>query len=126
MFKEIVISTIIVISIICLDFVTQNYTKESIEQTSEMLTDLKDKLNKGENNISDNLNKIIISWDERRNKLAYYIEHDELEKVDTNLTNLKSYIEVSDFYMAISSIDETEYILDHIKQKNSFSLENVF
>ena len=65
-------------------------------------------------------------WKERKDKLAYFIEHDELEKVDTNLTNLKSYLEVGDTDMAINSIDETEYLLEHIKRKNEFSLVNVF
>ena len=126
MFKEIIISIIIIVSIVALDFVTQNYTNESVSKTSAMLTDLKGKINKGEDNLNNNLEQIAASWEIRRKKLAYFIEHDELEKVDTNLKNLKSYIDVSDFDMAIYSIDEAEYILDHIKQKNSFSLVNVF
>ena len=126
MFKEMIISIIIVVSIVCLDFVTQNYTNESISETSVMLTDLKEKINKGEDNKSNKIDEIITAWNYRKSKLAYFIEHDELEKVDTNLTNLKSYIELSDFDMAIYSIDETEYILEHIKQNNSFSLVNVF
>lgn len=126
MFKEIIISIIIIISIFSLDFVTQNYTNESVSQTSEMLTDLKEKINKGEDNLNNNLKEITVSWKDKRKKLAYFIEHDELEKVDVNLTNIRSYIEVSDFDMAIYSIDEAEYILEHIKQKNTFSLVNVF
>lgn len=126
MFKEIIISIIIIVSIVVLDFVTQNYTNESVSQTSAMLTDLKGKINKGEDNLNNNVDQIAASWETRRKKLAYFIEHDELEKVDTNLKNLKSYIDVSDFDMAIYSIDEAEYILEHIKQKNSFSLVNVF
>ena len=58
--------------------------------------------------------------------MAYFIEHNELEKVETNLTNIKSYIEEDELDMAISSIDEAEFILKHIKEKNSFNLENIF
>ena len=58
--------------------------------------------------------------------MAYFIEHDELEKVETNLTNIKTYIEVEDLNMAITSIDEADFILEHIKEKNAFNLENIF
>lgn len=126
MFKGIIISIIIIISIVSLDFVTQNYTNETVSQTSSMLTDLKDKINKGEDNLNNNLEEITVRWEDKRKKLAYFIEHNELEKVNVNLQNIKSYIDVSDLNMAIYSIDETQYILEHIKQKNSFSLVNIF
>ena len=42
MFKEIMISIIIIVSIISLDIVTQNYTKQSIQETSGKLISLKD------------------------------------------------------------------------------------
>ncbi len=126
MFKEVVISIIIIISIISLDLITQNYAKESIDQTSTMLSDLKEKIKEEEDQINSSLEKVTSQWDSKRTKLAYFIEHDELEKVDTNLTNVNSYIEVGDLDMAINSIDEAKYILQHIKQKNTFALENIF
>lgn len=126
MLKEVIISIIIVISIVGLDFITQNYTKETVTQASRMLSDLKEKIKNDEDNISNNIEEIYQKWEERRKKLAYFIEHDELEKVETNLTNIKTFIEVEDLNMAINSIDEAEFILEHIKEKNAFNLENIF
>ena len=126
MFKEVVISIVIVISIILLDFVTQNYTKETVAHTSEMLSNLEEKIKINEENISNNIEEIYKKWEKRRQKLAYFIEHDELEKVETNLTNIRSFVEEEEFDMAISSIDEAKFILEHIKEKNAFNLENIF
>ena len=126
MLKEIIISIMIIVIIFSLDFLTTSYTDESIKQTTIMLDSLKEKIKNGEDSTNKNIEELIDSWWNKRKKLSYFIEHDELEKVDTNLTNLKSYIEVSDYDMAINSIDEAKYILEHIKQKNSFSLANVF
>lgn len=126
MFKEMVISIVIVISIVALDFVTQNYTEKSVQETTKMLSELKENIKNSGNNAGNSSENIMSRWKERKNKLAYFIEHDELEKVDTNLTNLKSYFEVGDTDMAINSIDEAEYLLEHIKRKNEFSLVNVF
>ena len=126
MLKEIIISIMIIVIIFSLDFLTRSYTDESIKQTTIMLDSLKQKIKNDEDSTNKNIEELIDSWWNKRKKLSYFIEHDELEKVDTNLTNLKSYIEVSDYDMAINSIDEAKYILEHIKQKNSFSLANVF
>ena len=126
MLKEIIISIIIVISIISLDFVTQNYTKETVTQTSVKLSKLKEQLKNNTEDIDNDLDNIFRYWEKRRKELAYFIEHDELEKVETNLTNIRSYVEEDEINMAISSIDEGEFILEHIKEKNAFELENIF
>ena len=126
MLKEIVISIIIVISIVSLDFLTQNYTEETVTNTSEQLTELKTKIKNDEEGVLKKLEEVEKSWKQRRGKLAYFIEHDELEKVETNFTNIKSYIEEDEREMVISSIDEADYILQHIKRKNTFELENIF
>ena len=126
MFKEAMISIIIVISIILLDFVTQNYTKETVNTTSTMLSDLKEQIKRKEQGLSNGIENIYKNWEERREKLAYFIEHDELEKVETNLTNIKSFIEEDEVDMAISNIEEAKFILEHIKEKNAFNLENIF
>lgn len=126
MLKEIIISIIIVLSIIGLDILTQNYTKETVKNTSEKLSNLKEKINNNEENILKDIEKIYANWEERREKLAYFIEHDELEKVEKNLTNIKSFIEEDELIMAISGVDEAKYILEHIKEKNALELENIF
>lgn len=126
MFKEIMISIIIIILIFSLDIITQTYTKESILETSSELASLKEEIKRQNNNLNDNIDDVSKNWEKRRAKLSYFIEHDELEKVETNLTNIKSFIEEAEFDMAISSIDEAEYILEHIKEKNAFNLENIF
>lgn len=126
MFKEVMISIIIIVLIFSLDIITQTYTMASVAETSSELDNLKGKIENQNNNLDINIDKISSNWEKRRQKLSYFIEHDELEKVETNLTNIKSYIESAEFNMAISSIDEAKFILEHIKEKNAFNLENIF
>ena len=63
---------------------------------------------------------------EQHDKLAYYIEHDELEKVDTAIINMKSYIETKEYSSAVANLDEGKFILEHIEDKNAFNLVNIF
>ena len=65
-------------------------------------------------------------WENRHDKLAYYIEHDELEKVETNLVALNGFIESSKYSDAISELDKSVFVLKHIEDKYAFNLENVF
>ena len=44
MFKEVIISIVIIVFIISLDIITQNYTRESVIQTSLELANLKDEI----------------------------------------------------------------------------------
>lgn len=128
MTKEIIICIIIVVLIFIGDVVTQNYTNDSIIEACEKLNILREELIKEEN--SENLEQSIIeihnNWNNRHKKLAYYIEHDELEKVETDLTTLKGYIEIKEFEDAVVELDKTVYLLEHIKHKNIFNLENIF
>lgn len=126
MIKEVIISIIIIISIISLDILTQNYTKESTKETRTKLSELKKEIKSGSNTVNQSVDMIFQTWEKRRSRLAYFIEHDELEKVETNLTNMRSSIEELDFVIAIQSIDEAKFILEHIEEKNAFNLENIF
>ena len=75
---------------------------------------------------SDNTRKIKESWNVVYNNLAYYIEHEELEKFSRNLENIKSYAQLEQYDDAIKEINEGKYILNHIEDKYSFNLQNIF
>lgn len=129
MLKEIVICVIIVTLIFGGNIITQNYTNNSVDKTSEELDRLREEIIKEDANseiANQKINEISSNWNRKHKKLAYYIEHDELEKVETNLSALKGYIEVNEFEEAVAELDRTIYILQHIKNKNIFNLENIF
>ena len=65
-------------------------------------------------------------WNEYQEKLAYYIEHDELEKVTTELTKLKADVETENYEFAIENLDNCIFILEHIKDKSALKIVNIF
>ena len=76
--------------------------------------------------IESKVKEVRDDWENRHDKLAYYIEHDELEKVETNLVALNGFIESSKYSDAISELDKSVFVLKHIEDKYAFNLENVF
>ena len=129
MYKELVISIIIIILIISLDVWTQNYTKNTVNETIESLSELEEDMK--DNNLSNDeivnkTNATYNKWMEYHDKLAFYIEHNELEKVETNFIAGKSFIESKQYDLATSELEKTIFILDHITDKYSFNFTNIF
>ena len=127
MYKEIIICIFIIILIIGLDIVTQNYTKKSTIEITECLSELKSEIeNENLENAKLKIEELDKKWDNKHDKLAYYIEHDELEKVETNFTACKSLAKTEEYEQAISELEKTVYVLEHITDKYSFDLVNIF
>ena len=129
--KEIIVCIFIIVLITVGNVVTQNYTVESVESLADQLSDLKSDIFKEEENIErdsikDKIKQIEDNWESRYDKLAYYIEHDELEKVETNLTSLRSFIEATEKSEAVSELDKSVFVLKHIEDKYAFNLQNIF
>ena len=127
MFRETVICIVIIISIVCLDLFTQNFTKQSVELIVKELSSIKEEIVLGDREITkEKIDELDKNWKDKHDKLAYYIEHDELEKVDTAIVNMKSYFETEDISSASAELEEGKFILEHIEDKNSFNLQNIF
>ena len=134
MVKEFFICTIILILIFIGNGITQGYSRSSIENINEKLANLREEMNKEEMNKEEMNHEEIVKkeeeidkeWEEMFSRLAYYIEHEELEKVSKNLENTKTYIKLKEYNNAIKEINEGIYILNHIEDKYSFNLQNIF
>ena len=125
--KELVICVILVILIIIGDIVTQNYTKNTVNYITGELENLKQSLFEKDDDKADReISKIDNKWKEVHDKLAYYIEHDELEKVESNFTACKSLAKTGEYEQSISELEKTVYVLEHITDKYSFNWVNIF
>lgn len=127
MLKETIISIVIIIMIFTLDMFTQGYTRKTSQEITGKMTELKTNLLKLNNEkIDKTVQEIDEIWAKKHDRLAYYIEHDELEKVDTAIIEVKSYIETEDYSSAVAELDKGKFVLEHIEEKYSFNIQNVF
>ncbi len=129
MLKETIICIVIIIAIIFGDRTTGNYTTEAVLELSNGLTDLREEItqnNTEKQAIQEQMEAIYQNWQQKHDKLAYYIEHDELEKVETEFVAIKSYLETEEYEEATSELDKSVFVLKHIEDKYDFNLQNVF
>lgn len=127
MYKEFIIIIVVISLIIGLDIITNNYTKQSLEIMTNELNTLREYiLNESKEEAESQMKKVMEKWEERYKTLAFYIEHDELEKVETELTGLSADISVEEYKHCIAELDTTIFILEHIQEKEEFHLRSIF
>ena len=132
LYKEIIFSIVIVVVVVVGNVVTQNYTHKSVKNTTTELEELKQELLSESNedidwdNAKEKFSVLQTEWRNSFEKLAYYIEHDELEKADTNLIGLKSYIDTQEEADAVSELEKSVFVLKHIEDKTRMNLKNIF
>ena len=127
MVKEIIICIVIVVVIVFGNVITQNYTKQSVMDLSEELSNLREKIiNQDTEKLKQEMEKVDDKWKEKHEKLAYYIEHNELEKIETEITTIKSNIETVQYEHSVESIDKSMFLLIHVEDRYAFNLENIF
>ncbi|MEI3401109.1 MAG: DUF4363 family protein [Clostridia bacterium] len=81
--KETIICVIIVVLIVSLDIFTQGYTQRATSEIKQIFKELKEEMLIENKEQIDNKVKILDEkWGQKHDALAYYIEHDEIEKVD--------------------------------------------
>lgn len=125
--NESFICIVVIILIAILEMVTGNYTKDSVEYLKSDLYQIKQEIEtEDKKKISEKVINAKENWKDRANKMAYYVEHDELEKVNVYLVGVESNTENEEYNDAKSELEKCIYILEHIEEKYKFNLKNIF
>ncbi len=126
MIKELIISVIIVFGIVVGDILLGNFIDEKLDHTMGLLDEVRTLIeDKNYEESGKKIDGVESYWNESEEFLSYYIEHDELEKVKTELTSLKTYVQIEDDE-SLEKVNKMSYIIEHIKEKDKLNLKNVF
>lgn len=127
MYKEIIIIIVVIALVVGLDILSNNYLKEAVGELSKELNELKIPiLEEKKSDAQNQMQKIKKMWKEKYKVLAFYIEHDELEKVETELVRLASDIEMEDYKHCLNELNTSIFILEHIQHKEELDIISVF
>lgn len=127
--KELIICIAILILIVIGDVITQNSTSQALDEVESKLDNLRkemiqEKIN--QETLKNNMVEIQNLWNEKYQRLAYYIEHDELEKVGVELAKLNANLETQEYSTGVENLDNCVFILAHIKDKHALKVVNIF
>lgn len=129
MYKELLISIIVLTLVIVGNIITQNNTIQSVKKVTNHLEIIREEITKNFvniENVKSKIEELEKVWNEQSETMAYYIEHNELEKVETEMTKLKANIDMKEYAQGVESLDSCSFILKHIKDKTALKVVNIF
>ena len=129
MTREVFVCLVIIILILIGNFFTQNYTIDSVSELTKKIENMKVEVSKNEKDetlIKNKTEELYNTWRERFNILAYYIEHNELEKVEAELVVLRGKISNLNYDETSENLEKSAFLLKHIQDKYAFNLQNIF
>lgn len=125
------ISIIVVIFAIVL--FSHNYVQGELKNNSEELLSRLDELkvqmqNESDNKdaIKDNVNDVYDIWKSKSEVWSSIVEHQELDTVERSIIGIKSGIETDEMQDALQKIEESKFLISLIRDKEEFTLKNIF
>ncbi|WP_432666827.1 DUF4363 family protein [Wukongibacter baidiensis] len=125
--KSLFISTFVVILLITTWMFLYNFISQSTDEFNSLLNDM-DKTIYSDNWASTQSIYTIINdkWINKQKVLLISVNHEEIEKVNLSLEKLKKYIYIKDKALTLGETAALKFLLNHIKEKESLSLKNIF
>lgn len=130
-FKQVIAIIIIIIVIIIADIILEKNTNSTIKIINKKLELVDKKVSEVNDNDEDKLDlqkeahNMVNIWKEKQKILTFYIEHDEIEKITDKIELIKKQIEIEEFGDARQAIEETKFLLEHLKEKEKLTLANI-
>lgn len=128
MIRDIFIITIIIISVIIGTIYTQNLLGENtdvlLKELGKLETNINENMQKEE--INKNANDIYQKWREVSEKWSIIVDHQEIDLIEKALLAVKSTIETEEYNRSIQKIQESIYLIGHIKEKEELNIKNIF
>lgn len=105
------------------------YMKETNEKNIEVINEKSKEMEESKSKeeiISNKIEKIKEDWYSINYKMSYYIEHDELEKVNSSMVKFEESFKLKEYKEGMTELENCKYILKHIKDKESINIINFF
>jgi len=122
---------ILIISILIIIIGGAIYASTYITKTSNELTgkleELKQQINSDdEDKAKQKANEIYDNWEKVSKGWSIIVLHNELDLIETSLVSMKANIETGEKNKAIEDLDKSVDLLNHIVEKETLSLKNIF
>lgn len=130
--KEILIMFFIISFILIINAATQIYTNNFFDSVSSDINYIEEKILNEDNDdleqsyLKEKIENVIEKWNDKYKYFACFVEHDELEKVKTQLISIRANILVGNYEKTVDEIERCKFILQHIVDKDSLKIVNIF
>lgn len=128
--KEILALLFIIIFIIGTDIFFSRIVEKSVGEIDDELNIIIEQISKEEKfekiDILEKVEKFEHNWNKIEEKLSYFVEHNELEKVTEDIVIMKANVNMEEREDAYQKMEEIKFKIEHIKNKQKLKLNNIF
>lgn len=126
-FKEYIIVLVILIIVFVINFITSKKLENAIGWMDDGMESIGNKISENkEDDAKKEFYELEDKWKSETEKLSYFVEHNELEKVSREVIIVEANFSINDSDKIIESINELKFLLEHIEDKNKLKLKNIF
>lgn len=125
--KEYAIVGVILIFVFFMEHITKQDLSDSVKWMKDEIESIENKLE--ENREAEAQNEFLDlkgKWEGEQEKLAFFVEHEELEKVSNDMVIIESNFKQNEADEIDENITDLKFMLDHIEEKNQLNLKNIF
>ena len=116
----------IIVAILIFVIFIEVYTNGKLEKKLDVLGGKIGEIEQNLEDSNDKIGKIKDDWKKENDILSLFVDHNELEKLSKSLNFIEVNVKNNDFDEARENISELKFMIEHIKEKNSLELKNVF
>ena len=124
---KVIVIIVFMIVILVLNWLVGSYTDKAINNMEAGVAQLKKTLLAGNYEESKKQSeKLRDNWNEYENKFAYFMDHEEIEKLSVKVYAIDENASNKYYELALEDSIETKFLLEHVKDKLKWKLNNVF
>lgn len=125
--KEYVIVFVILIFVFLIEYITNRDLTDCVKWMRDGITSIENKLEENrEEEAQNEFLELKSKWEGEQEKLAFFVEHEELEKVSNDIVIIESNFNQNESDEIDENIADLKFMLDHIEEKNQLNLKNIF
>ena len=105
----------------------QSYLEKSSEELVEGIHDLMESVDKDKIDESIHIREIVQEkWNETKNKWAALIDHEEIDNIEETMHRVEMLIgDTEEKVELLSELNKLGFYLEHIPEREEFSIENI-
>ena len=125
--KEYIIIIIILIIIFTADFFTNKSLGNAVNWMNEGIISIENKMKEDkEEEAQAEFYELKDRWNSQSNVLSFFAEHNELEKISSEVVEIEANFETDEKDKVIENVAELKFLLEHVNEKSQLKLKNIF
>ena len=125
--KSISILLSIVVIILLLNVFISGFIQSSANSMLSILTRTKEAMSAGDNKaVTEEIRRLRKEWEADESRWEACIDHNEVDKIDTLLTRMEAMAATGTLDTMLPELQELEFFLSHVNDKNKLKVENIF